>query len=314
MAVTLAQAAVICQDKMKRGIIEELVLAVPLFKTLPFIQVVGNSYAYNRENVAAMGSVHFRQPGGLWTESTATFTPVTAALKVLGEDADVDNFIRATRSTLNDQMAVQVAIKTKLMGHQWEHQAIYGVAATSDGFDGLHTLIGHSATMTFHMDTDATGIALSMKVLDKAINAASKKGKPDVLLVSPNLLVNITAYLRTVGSYQTTRDQYGNEWESWRGIPFVPCDQISDVELCGAAGEFSTETGGLTTSLFVAKFGEDEGLCGLENDGIDASDTWDKLELKDASRTRLKWYTGLALLSTLALAEVVNITDATATA
>ena len=51
--------------------------------------------------------------GDTWVESTPTFTQVTANLKILGGDADVDNFIKATRSNLQVLEATVVELKAK---------------------------------------------------------------------------------------------------------------------------------------------------------------------------------------------------------
>jgi hypothetical protein len=40
--------------------------------------------------------------GDAWVEATPTFTQKTATLKILGGDADVDNFIQATYADPND--------------------------------------------------------------------------------------------------------------------------------------------------------------------------------------------------------------------
>ena len=52
-----------------------------------------------------------------------------------------------------------------------------------------------------------------------------------------------------------------------------------------------------------------DALCGLQNKGIQKT-RLGLLETKDALRWRIKWYCGLALFNTLALARVDGITDA----
>ena len=62
---------------------------------------------YNRE--ATLPAATFYDVGDTWTEATPTFTQVTAALKILGGDADVDNFIQATYADPNDVEAEVIA-------------------------------------------------------------------------------------------------------------------------------------------------------------------------------------------------------------
>jgi len=52
-----------------------------------------------------------------WTEATPTFTQVTANLKILGGDADVDNFIQATYANPNDIEAEVVTSRAKSIAH-----------------------------------------------------------------------------------------------------------------------------------------------------------------------------------------------------
>ena len=49
------------------------------------------------------------------------------------------------------------------------------------------------------------------------------------------------------------------------------------------------------------------GLLGLEHGGISV-ETVGELETKDASRTRLRWYCGLALMSELGVARLEGVT------
>ena len=49
-----------------------------------------------------MPAASFYDVGDTWTEATPTFTTVTAALKIMGGDADVDNFLQATYADPND--------------------------------------------------------------------------------------------------------------------------------------------------------------------------------------------------------------------
>ncbi len=314
MAVTLSQSATLSQNKLKKGIVQELIKECPFLRLLPYKEITGNAWAYVREDTTNMGSIGFQPVGNVVPESTASFTSQTASLYIMIEDADVPTFIQKTRSDFNDQMAAQVKVKTKILGHAFEDQVVYGVAASSNGFDGLHTMIASSgSSQLLTMATDTTGAALSCLKLDEAIDAC-RTGKPDFIMMSRRTRRRLVQYLRTVGSYTTSRDQYGQLWEVWGdGIPIVVNDRMVDTELCDSNGQFAAKTGGATSSIFVGKFGEADGLIGLQNGGIE-TETWDKLETKDAARTRIKWYVGLALLSTLSLVRICNITDAVATA
>jgi len=308
--ITLQESSTICQDEMEKGIIEVVLKEIPLFRLMPIDDVEGNAYAYNREDPANMGNVGFVDPDEDLTESTAKFLPEVAPLKVLIGQADVPGLIQAARSKVNDQMAAQVAIKTKLFGHKFEDQAVYGKQATSKGFDGLHQWITTSpATQLLTTAVSATPAALSMKMVDQALYYC-KAGKADAIILSPLLLIQITSYLRPLGSQQTKRDQYGNLWTTWgEDVPFVTCDAMLHTELCDSNGQY-TAGAGASTSLFVVHFGEN-GMKGIQNGGI-TTKLFPDLQNKDASRTRIKWYVGTALMNTIAITRLCNIDPALA--
>ena len=100
MALTLTEAAKLSNDVVLQGVVETVVKESRVLDVLPFIEMVGNALTYNREN--AMASAAFFDVGDSWSESTPTFTQVSATLKILGGDADVDQYIATTRSNVQD--------------------------------------------------------------------------------------------------------------------------------------------------------------------------------------------------------------------
>ncbi len=80
--------------------IETIITESMILELLPFMEVTGTSVTYNRE--ATLPAATFYDVGDAWTEATPTFTQKTATLKILGGDADVDNFLQATYADPND--------------------------------------------------------------------------------------------------------------------------------------------------------------------------------------------------------------------
>src|SRR5688572_17065436 len=111
MAMTKAEAAKLTNDVLIRGVIETIISESSVLMLLPFEDVVGSAITYNRENAAP--TVSWFDVGDTWTESTPTFTQVTAPLKILGGDADVDNFLQQTYRNPNDLEAEVIALKAK---------------------------------------------------------------------------------------------------------------------------------------------------------------------------------------------------------
>src|SRR5215208_4567872 len=109
--------------------------------------MVGNALTYNREN--AMASAAFFDVGDSWTESTPTFTQVSATLKILGGDADVDQYIATTRSNVQDIEAAVLELKAKAVRYKFEETFVTGdVAVDTKSFDGIAKQVTAGQTIT----------------------------------------------------------------------------------------------------------------------------------------------------------------------
>ena len=304
MALSLSEAAKLSNDVVLQGVIETVVKESRVLEALPFIDVTGNALTYNREN--AMASAAFFDVGDTWTESTPTFTQVQASLKILGGDADVDQYIATTRSNVQDIEAAVLELKAKAVAHQFEDYFVYGdTAVDTKGFDGLHKVV--PAGQQVHQGSGSTPAALSLKQLDAAIDLV-KPGKPDFLLISRRTRRGISAYARALTSpVQFEPGDFGRRVMLYDGIPVFESDFMVDTETI-ASGAYSLKTGGASTSIFAVKVGEGR-LAGLTNGGIQVENVG-ALETKDARRWRCKWYVGLALFSTLAISVIDGISSA----
>ena len=216
-----------------RVMIETIVKESPVLQTLPFIEVVGNGLTYNQENGAPTAS--FFNPGDTWTESSPTFTQVTATLKILGGDADIDNFARATRSNLQDLEAAVVQLKAKALRTKFEETFIGGDSSTdAKSFDGVDKLAvtGQTASM------GANGGTLTLGKLDEMIDLV-KEGKPHILLMSRRSRRKLTALSRAAGSglVVADRNEFGQMTEYYDGVPVAVNDYIPDDKRVGSASD-----------------------------------------------------------------------------
>ena len=120
MALTKTEAAKLTQDLMTRGVIDTIVKDSQLLAMLPFQQVVGTAVTYNRE--ATNPAAAFYDVGDTWAEATPTFTQVTAALMILGGDADVDNFLGQTYADPNDLEAEVLMKRAKATAYLYSER------------------------------------------------------------------------------------------------------------------------------------------------------------------------------------------------
>lgn len=141
MSISLIEASKLSTDILLKGIIETIVKDSPILQELPFIQIVGNSLKYNREKT--LPTVAWHAPvTGVWAAAEPTFEQVTASLCVLGGDADVDNFLKATRSNVQDLEAAVIEQKAKALRHEFENTFINGdPAVVTNQPDGLHKIL-----------------------------------------------------------------------------------------------------------------------------------------------------------------------------
>ena len=306
MALTLAEASKLSNDMLLQGVVETIVKDSPILQGLPFIEIVGNGLTYNQENT--LPSIDFYDVGDTWAESTPTFEQKTANLKIMGGDADVDNFLKATRSNLQDLEAAIVELKSKALKDKFEEIFIYGDATTSPKqFDGLRLLIDTTSASDQVIAAGASGATLTLSMLDELIDAV-KGGKPNILLMSRRSRRKINALVRAAGGMmETDRDKWGNFVQFWDGIPIGVNDWILDTHVVSSSVETAT-TGGTCSTIYAFQVGEGA-LCGLTGPGQLTVEPIGSLETKDASRTRIKWYVSLALFSSIKAAALIGVQD-----
>lgn len=296
MALTLAEGAKLSSDMLRTGVIETIVKESPVLQALPFIEVVGNGLTYNQENTAP--SAAFYTVGDAWAESTPTFTQVTATLKILGGDADVDNYLKATRSNLQDLEAAVVQLKAKAVRNKFEDTFINGdTSSDAKSFDGIDRLTTADQTVSM----GANGGALTLSKVDELIDKVVE-GKPHMLLMSRRSRRKLTALSRAAGSglLVSDRNEFGQMLDYYDGVPIGVCDHVADDKRAGSSTDTST--------IYALQYGEGA-VAGLTGPGGLIAERVGSLESKDATRVRVKWYVALANFNSLKLAKLTGVRD-----
>ncbi|MGD9118095.1 MAG: phage major capsid protein [Dehalococcoidia bacterium] len=306
MALTLEEASKLANDMLLQGVVETIVKDSPVLKQLPFIEIVGNVLTYNQEKT--LPSIDFYDVDETWTESTPTFEQKTASLKIMGGDADIDNFLKATRSNIQDLETAVVELKAKALKDKFEETFIYGdTSGSSKQFDGLRKLIDTTTASDQLIAMGDAGDTLTLGKLDELIDAV-KGGKPDLLLMSRRSRRKLNALVRVAGGMiESDRDKWGNFVQLWDGIPIGVNDWILDSHTLSGGVETGT-TGGDCSTIYAFQMGEGA-LCGLTSPGHLTVEPIGSLETKDASRTRIKWYCSLALFSSIKAAALIGVKD-----
>lgn len=293
MAVTLVESAKLSQDTLQRGVIETMVRSSAVLEVLPFMEVVGNAYAYNQ--VATLPTVAFRDINAGYTEASAGFVAKTASLKMLGGDVDVDKFIAQTRGNLNDQRAIQTELKAKAVAEKYTSTFFYGDDSVDTlSFDGLARFVSGSQDIAV---IDTTTGALTLADLNKLVDAVPFGA--DALFMSRTVRRIVMNLLQASTHYiETSVDAFGRPMQSYSGIPIrVVEDSIMPAQ--GSAGVDGSE-------IFAVKLGAMSDVSGIQNGGVNVTDIGE-LETKPVYRTRIEWYCGLAVFNPNSVARLKGI-------
>jgi hypothetical protein len=299
MALTLAQAAVLSQDDLQRGVVETLIFSSDVLNRMPFMTIEGNAFAYNEE--ATLPGTEFRAVNAAYTESTGTFVQKTEGLVILGGDADVDRFIVQTRGNLNDQRAAQVNLKAKAVAAKFGDTFFNGSdGVDANSFNGLKTrltgaqVIAAAANGMGFGSTDTT----RQDFLDR-IDAliAAVLGGPDVLYMNATILSRFRSVMRRLTIGTTTVDDFGRTVDRYNGIPLVDPGNKPDGSPILPQNEVQGTGGSIFSSIYAVRFGSAEGdraVTGLQNGGMTVLDKG-LLETKNVFRTSIEWYCGMAV-------------------
>jgi Phage capsid family len=309
-SVTLSQSALLSQDELIAGVIENVITVNRFFDVLPFDGIEGNALAYNREN--ALGDVQMLGVDGTITaKAAATFTHVTSTLTTIVGDAEVNGLIQATRSNINDQKAVQVASKAKSCGRQYQNQMING-DGTGDNMTGLLLLVDPTQVVQAGTAAGSTGNGnvLSFADLDNAIDlVVDKDGEVDYIMMNARTIRSYNALLRALGGAridEVVTLPSGKTVPAYRGIPVFRNDWIP----------LNQTVGGTTTCTTVLVGTLDDGsrshgiagLTAANFAGINVKEVGER-ENSDNTLTRVVWYCGLALFSVKGLAALTGVTN-----
>ena len=293
MALTLAEAAKLSNDIILQGVIETIVQDSPILQTLPFIEITGNGLTYNRENTHPAAT--FFDVGDTWTEGTPTFTQITATLKIVGGDADIDNFLLTTRSNIQDLQSAIIRLKSKAVQHKFEDTFVNGdTAVDAKSFDGIDKLT--TGGQAISMGTN--GATLTLAKLDELIDLI-KGGAPQLLLMSKRTRRTLNNLARAGNAFlETDKNEFGTMVQFYDGVQVGVSDFISDAKTVGTSTDCST--------IYAMQLGEGA-VSGITAPGALTVETIGSLETKDATRTRVKWYVSMALFNTLKLAKLIGV-------
>lgn len=301
MALTLAEAAKLETDFLRRGVIETFGEFSPVLEDLQFVQVQGNSYRYNLEDT--LPEVDFRAVNAPYNESAGTVTAQSETLAIFGGVVDVDRYLQQVRGSVNDQRALQTRLKVKSLALAFTREFFKGDATVNpDSFNGLAKRLTGGQVIT--ADAGAgNGDVLKLEHVDQLIDAVWNG--PDVLYMNKANRRKLIQLGRETELVTVEMDAAGRVRTYYDGIPVkvVEKDNHND-DVLGFDETVGTEDE--CSSIYAVRYGADEFVCGLTNGGIQVEDLG-LIANPPVYRTLIEWYVGLAVFNPKSAARIKGI-------
>jgi len=301
MALTLAEAAKLENDYLRRGVIETFGEYSPVLEDLPFMEVKGNSYRYNLEET--LPGVEFRAVNDGYTESTGTVTTRSESLVIFGGVVDVDRYLQQVRGSINDQRAVQTRLKVKALALAFTREFFEGDStADPNSFNGLQKRLSGEQVIT--ADAGAgNGDVLKLEYIDQLIDAVW--GGPDVIYMNKANRRKLVQLARETELVVVEMDAAGKVHTFYDGIPVKVVDKDNHNDpILGFDETVGSETE--CSSIYAVRFGADEFISGLTNGGVQVEDLG-LIANPPVYRTLIEWYVGLAVFNPRAAARLRGI-------
>lgn len=310
MPLTLIEAAKQIENPIQSGIVEHFARSTDVLMALPFQDIQGNALKYNREE--ALPGIGFRGVNEQYQESTGILNPVTEPLVIAGGDLDVDNFILTTMG--GAIRTTQELMKVKALSLAWGRAFIKGDSASDPrSFDGLQVrCVGNQLVTT---GTANAGAALSLAVLDELVDAVEN---PTHLIMSKAMRRRLTQASRNssvAGYISFSQDQWGRTVTRYNDIPILIAggdNDSADILAFDELNPAASAPSAATTSIYCVSFGAGM-LTGIQSGTMRVKDIGE-LQDSPATRTRVEWYSGIAIFHGKSAARLAGISNAAVTA
>lgn len=303
--LTLLEKGKLETNPLRKGVVEVFPRTSPVLQWLPFMGVSSDSYKYNQEG--SLPGISFRGVNQDYDESTGVLNPVTESLTILGGHSDVDRVLVKTQGNINNLRSIHDGLKAKAASLRFTKNFFRGNCATfATQFSGLEIrLIGDQLISV----NDSSNATLNLDKVDELIDGVL--GGPDVLFMNKTMRRTINKRMRERGqAIETVNDQFGRQINAYAGIPIgiIEEDEKGDDILTFSETGPGTGSTAECTSLYAARFGVKEYLCGLECGDLEVIDHG----LYSGGvkyRTTIEWIVGIAIFHPKAASRLYGIKE-----
>lgn len=283
--LTQTEYAKLNPNPLQSGVVEIFASTNPIMQLMPWQNVAGAAYVYNREQT--LPGIAFRGINESYTESTGVVNQLSDPLKIIGGDLDVDTALIAWGTGANDTRAIHDAMKVKALSLAHLKTVFDGDATTNvKEFDGLNIRLTGNQVLS----AGTNGGVLTLAMLDDLVDAVA--GSPSLLLMNKKMRQQIRQLARSVNALTIAKDDLGREVDLYYGVPFgiIEDDAAGDPIL----GFDETQgTANNTASIYAVQFGPGA-MFGAQTAPISVRDLGE-LDSKPAFRTRVEHYGTIVL-------------------
>ena len=298
MALTLLEAAKLETDALKRNVVEVFPMVSPVLEALPFIDVTGGVFKYNREDL--LPGIAFRGVNEDYSESTGVLQPNVETTKIFGGKSKVDRALAAERGeSVGELRAIHDRLKAKAASLFFTKMFFDGDSGSDPRqFDGLNRRLTGGQVLT----AGDNGATLTTDMLDDLIDAVA--GGPDMLFMSKAMRREVTKLLREDGRLSYGLDALGRQVTMYGGVPIRLIEEdaqgqaiLGFDETCGESDD--------TGSLYAVRFGAEEYLCGIQNGPMDVLDMGLQSDL--CYLTVIEWMASIVILHPRSAARLMGV-------
>lgn len=279
MPVTLDEAKKNVQDDLQMGVIDEFQKSNWILEHITFDDAVsptggGATPSYSYTRLKTQPTAQFREINHEYERSEVSKERITVDIKVFGGAYQIDRVL-AGMGGIVSEVELQQAQKIKAAQALFNDTFINGDSAvTTNAFDGLDkALTGSSTEYNVESVIDLSTSELVTKnyqyfldMFDEFLGGLD--GTPSFIAGNNKMIAKLRACARRAAMYSVTKDNWGNQVESYAGIPFVDMktkpgtnEEVIKIDATGK------------TSLYVARLGMD-GLHAVSFAGVAPVQTW----------------------------------------
>lgn len=283
--LTQTEWAKLSPDPLQSGVVEIFASTNPIMQHMPFQNIAGAAYVYNREQT--LPGIAFRGINESYTASTGVINQLSDPLKIVGGDLDVDTALVAWGVGPNDTRAIHDGMKVKALALSHLKTVFDGDrTASPKEFDGLNARLTGGQVIT----AGTNGAVLTLSMLDDLVDSVA--GEPSMLLMNKKSRQIIRQLARSVNALTIAKDDLGREIDLYYGVPFGIVEDDNEGNAILGFDE-AQGTANNTASIYALKFGPGA-MFGAQTAPISVRDLGE-LDSKPAYRTRVEHYSTIVL-------------------